>query len=600
MTTDNIQKPAGSNLHLTMDSGQKPVRSRIFNNSKPTNQIIAIDLGTRSTKAVCMEEQGDALRLVSYTAQDRPDCGKVLSREALARHLLAVTESLNARTKKVILIVGATDSLICHAELPVIETSEMRKMVKLNPKFYFQEDLPNHSFDCFVLHQGTDVKAGSKQSRKAKTLIVAVKNQVLNDLQEAAGTAGLDIQQVTASQTGAANCFLMSPEIWHNKVIALVDIGFGHSTISLLVNGEITLTRVVNIGADKFTTGLAEGMNITYSVADGLKQIMPEKVRAHLIPLVSPLSHELINSIHFFEQKEDKKVSEVFVSGGSARSKFIVETLQTELNLPCKSWNPAASLKSNFTSAQTIVLQEESPQLTVAIGAALTFFKTALAAIDLLAEQKEAAERRSRDPMKRGYVVAGILVLAMLGWYLLTLFFNKQVSVGVKGLTSDLASLQPGFIQTELNIKKADSIRATLHELNQLSQTRFLWASALNALQETVVNNFEIVRLQINQDISQTTGTPAVKKLDKIIVPAQPPETIEHTVFTIQAKSSAKPSAAESFMNAIALSPWFKTALRSDEAIRLKESQPPQTDPSDLNKISILFTVECYAEQKFK
>ena len=219
------------------------------------------------------------MRLLSHAIKQRAEVRQALSAEALSRHLSAVTGALNPKTRQVILVVGAADSVVARAEMPMIETSQMRMMVKLNPKLYFQEDLPNHTFDCIVLHQGTETKAEGKQIPKAQTLIVAVKNEYLQKLQSAAHSAGLGVERVTASQTGATNGFLIANEDAYKKVVALVDIGFSHSTISLLVNGEITLTRVVNIGADKITSGLAEAMNITYSVAEGLKQMMPEKVQ---------------------------------------------------------------------------------------------------------------------------------------------------------------------------------------------------------------------------------------------------------------------------------------------------------------------------------
>lgn len=563
-----------------------------------SDQIIAIDLGTRSTKAVCMEKDGDSLRLVSYTIQDRPDFGKVLTREVLSKHLLAVTEALNPKTKQIIFVVGASDALICHAEMPVIEPSAMRKMVKLNPRLYFQEDLPNHAFDCFVLHQEADEKKDSKQIRKGKTLIVAVKNQVLKNLQSAAEASALDIVQVTASQTGSANCFLMSPEVWQKKVVALVDIGFSNSTISLLVNGEITLTRVVNIGADKFTSGLAEAMNITYSVAEGLKQIMPQKVHAQLTTLVAPLSHELNNSIHFFEQKADKKVSEIYFSGGSARSSFIIEILQAELHLPCKSWDPTSSLKQKFTSAQAVALQQEAPQLTVALGAALTWFKPTLPAIDLLAEQKEEEEMRSRDPMKRGYAIAASLVALMAIWYGFVLFLSLQAGGEIKKLNAEFSGLQPKFAGADADVKKAAEIDTTLRSLENLSTNRFLWAPALNALQFAVVDNFQVIRIQMAQQYLVTKGTPARTNENERVTRAIPAETTEQTTLTIQAKSVAKPSAAEKLMETLAQSPWFKANLRSQDPIRLRENQAAQIDPADPNKISILFTVECYAERK--
>lgn len=559
-----------------------------------SDQIIAIDLGTRSTKAVCLEKDGETLRLVSYTIQDRPDFGKTLSREALSKHLIAVAEALNPKTKQVILVVGASESIICHAEMPSIGTSEMRKMVKLSPKLYFQEDLPNYSFDCFVLHQGNVSKPEGKQIRKAKTLIVGVKNQLLRNIQNAANAAALDVVQVTASQTGAANCFLSSPDASQKKIVALVDIGFSHSTISLLENGEITLTRVVNIGADKFTSGLAEAMNITYSVAEGLKQIMPEKVNSQLKTLIAPLSHELSNSIHFFEQQQDKKVSDVYVSGGSARSSFIIDILQAELQLPCKSWDPTLPLKLKFTSAQTVALQQESPQLTVAIGAALTWFKKNLPIIDLLAEQKEEAEIRSRDPMKRGYAMAACLGALMIAWYVTYLFQASNSVKLVERQTSELKGLQQSFAEADGILARSARNEHTLSALEKLSSTRFLWAPALNSLQYAVVDNFQITRIQIGQDLIEIKGVPDAMKKGR----TPPSEYIEQTIFTIEARSFAKPSAAESFMKAIEDSPWFRKNLRSHSPIRLKESQSAQVDSVDPGKITIPFTVECIAERK--
>lgn len=563
-----------------------------------TDRIIAIDLGTRSTKAVSVHQNGSALTLNGYTIQDRPDFGKALTGDALAKHLNSVIQSLNHKGKEVIFVIGGSDALICHAEMPMIGTSEMRKLVKLSPKLYFQEDLPKHSFDCLVLHQGLSAAPAGKAVRKAKTLIVGVKNQLLQSLAEAAALAQISIAQVTASQTSAANCFFSSPDASQNKVVALADIGFSHSTISLLVNGEITLTRVVNIGADKFTSGLAESMNITYAVAEGLKQIMPEKVDAQLKGLILPLCHELSNSIHFFEQQQDEKVSEIYVSGGSTRSNFIVDVLQSELLLPCKRWDPTSSLKIELPPDRAAALTQEAPQLTVAVGAAIGWLKPNSATIDLLADQKEMAEMRSRDPMKRAYAVAAALVVLMSIWCASTKMRASAAGKSIQKQNTELNSLQPKFVETDLNVKKSAEVAATLQALNLLNEKRFLSAPALNALQHTVVDNFQMVRLQMHRQLTETKAPTVATDGKKAFVATPPAEINEQTTFTIQAKSFAKPSAAESFVTAVASSPWFKANLRSEAGIRLKENQSPLVDANDPSKMTILFTVECYAERK--
>lgn len=245
------------------------------------------------------------------------------------------------------------------------------------------------------------------------------------------------------------------------------------------------------------------------------------------------------------------------------------------------------------------MLQQEAPQLTVVIGAALTYFKPTLPAIDLLAEQKEADEMRSKDPMRRAYGLAASLLGIMIVWLGYVLFDSQQVGSRINKLNAEMAALQTRFSGADADAKKAAEAETMLRGLESLASNRMLWAPALNALQFAVVDNMQVIRIQIAQQYSQTKGTPAVtNQTTKSVTRAIPDETTELTIMTIQAKSSAKPSAAESFMEALAESPWFKANLRSQSPIRLKENQAAQIDAADPNKMSILFTVECYAERK--
>ena len=134
------------------------------------------------------------------------------------------------------------------------------------------------------------------------------------------------------------------PEIFANESVALVDIGFKHTSICVLDRGELALMRVVNIGGDKLTAGLAEAMNITYAEAEGIKVGMAPEVQSALEMQVLPLGRELRASLDFFEHQQDRAVSQVYVSGGSARSEMILQMLHAELIVECKTWNPTGFL----------------------------------------------------------------------------------------------------------------------------------------------------------------------------------------------------------------------------------------------------------------
>jgi Tfp pilus assembly PilM family ATPase len=134
------------------------------------------------------------------------------------------------------------------------------------------------------------------------------------------------------------------------------------------------LNRVVNIGGDQLTAGLAEAMNISYAEAEGIKVGMAPEVEAALQMQVIPLGREIRASLDFFEHQQDRPVSQVYVSGGSARSEMIIQMLHSELLVECKTWNPTGFLQLALPGQQAVEVDHIGPQLTVAVGAALAAF----------------------------------------------------------------------------------------------------------------------------------------------------------------------------------------------------------------------------------
>ncbi len=253
--------------------------------------------------------------------------------------------------------------------------TDMRLLLKLNSKTYLQQDLPDHVFDCYLIppRQVNPAEASKPSSThtKVKVLIGGAKRQTLQEIQSAGKSAGLMIEEIVPALIGPVNAFeLAEPDAFFNETIALVDIGFKNTSITILSSGDIVLNRVVAIGGDKLTTGLAEAMGISYLEAEGIKVGMPQEVQPSLELLISPLGRELRASIDFFEHQADKTVTQIFVSGGTARNECIVQNLQSELMVPCRNWNPTKPLHSKLPSEQAEQLEHAAPQLTVAMGAA--------------------------------------------------------------------------------------------------------------------------------------------------------------------------------------------------------------------------------------
>jgi len=339
---------------------------------KKRDQVLAVDLGGRITKAVHLQRRGDNFTLCRYSLLDAPIFEKSLSADLLKEHLAALSQNFDPKLKHVALTIGVNDALVRHVEMPAMPADDMRAVLKHNSRAYLQQDLTGYVFDCFQPPEARGKDHG-KGAAKQKVLIAGAKKQLIDEFVTATKNAGFIPDHIVPGVIGPVNAFERAlPEVFAKQVVALVDIGFRSSSISILQEGELILNRVVGIGGDRLTAGLSESMNISYAEAEGIKIGMAGEVQGALEPLLTPLGRELRASIDFFEHQQDRTVSQVYLSGGSARSEFVVQMMRQELMVECKNWNPVSFLKSALPPEQTAEIEQVAPQLTVAVGAALT------------------------------------------------------------------------------------------------------------------------------------------------------------------------------------------------------------------------------------
>ncbi len=344
---------------------------------KKRDQMLAVDLGGRTTKAVHVQRRGNNYFLCGYALLDAPIFDKTLSADLLTEHLKAVGQALQAKTKYVTMTMGVNDVLVRHAEMPRLAQDDMRLVLKHSSRVYLQQELTNHLFDCHVCGNSQPTKStenpkAPSAAPKQKVLIAAARKQMVDDYVEGSRRAGFVADQVVPGLIGPVNAFeLTVPDAFANEAVALVDLGFKNSSISILQQGELILSRVVAIGGDRLTNGLAETLNISYAEAEGIKVGMPGEVQGQLESLVMPLGRELRASIDFFEHQQDRPVTQVYITGGSARSPMILQTLQQELMVECRILNPTSALQLELPPQQSAEIEQVGSQLTVALGAAL-------------------------------------------------------------------------------------------------------------------------------------------------------------------------------------------------------------------------------------
>jgi|ERR1051326_1041542 hypothetical protein len=217
--------------------------------------------------------------------------------------------------------------------------------------------------------------------------------------------------------------------------------------------------------------------------------------------------------------------------------------------------------------------------------------------INLLAEAQALEELRRRDPVKRAIWLGAGLVILMLGWSS-SLQVKAMFAKGeLNRINAQLTTRTNEFQQVLVNQTKLILVNRKLNALQEMSTNRLLHGSLLNALQQTTLDDVQLVRLRtdesyfFNEEIKVKTNS-----FDRVI-PGKPASVTEKIVVTLDAKDSSVNSGDQvsKFKHKVSESPYFQAALGKTNEVRLTNLSPPQGIDG---KSFVLFTVECRYGEK--
>jgi hypothetical protein len=218
--------------------------------------------------------------------------------------------------------------------------------------------------------------------------------------------------------------------------------------------------------------------------------------------------------------------------------------------------------------------------------------------LNLLAEAQTAEDLRRRDPVKRGLWIGGLLAALMLIWSAglqmkVALVKGKLTKVTdvMKAKTNDFREVQDGQ-------KKVNEMKFKLEHLDRLAATRFLNGTLMNALQQSMVEDVQLIHARAEESYTYIEGTKNRTNENRVI-PGRPATWTEKIVITLDGSdSSANPGdQVIKYRDAVASHSYFQGILGRTNQVNLKGSQ--QSPPSPENaKASMLFTLECRLPEK--
>jgi hypothetical protein len=219
--------------------------------------------------------------------------------------------------------------------------------------------------------------------------------------------------------------------------------------------------------------------------------------------------------------------------------------------------------------------------------------------INLLAETQAFEDMRRRDPVKRTILVGislGVAMLAWSGWIQAKAIKEK---LALNSLENQIRNHTNEYQVVMENKKRLDDVNQKLAALHQLTSARLLNASILDALQHTIIDDVQLVRIKTQHEYVTTDEVKAKTNSVGRTIAAKPATITEKITLTLEAKdSSPNPGdQVNKFQEAIADCSYFKTFLGKTNAVRLKD-YGTKTAGGEGGKAFVPFSLECRFPEK--
>jgi hypothetical protein len=213
--------------------------------------------------------------------------------------------------------------------------------------------------------------------------------------------------------------------------------------------------------------------------------------------------------------------------------------------------------------------------------------------LNLLAEAQAAEDSRRRDPVKRAIWVAALLVSLMLVWSSSLQLKAMMVSREVSKSENLMKSFTNDFQQVIQNQNKTADVRNKLNKLQQLAADRFLQANTLNALQQSIVEDVQLIHFRSEQSYVYTDAVKP-RTNDTRVIAGRAATATEKVVVSLEGSDSSSNPGDQvlKYKEALTTNDYFKKVTTGKQnSIALKSLSPPDTSAN--GRRSVFFTLEC-------
>jgi len=345
-------------------------------------EVVGLDIGSYSIKAIEFKSKkkgGEELYEVSkigleFLPHDAIVEGTIMDTTAVTETVKMIFDENKISNKNVVISISGSSVIIKKISLPSMETEELAESIIWEARHNIPYPYEETNVDYAILKPPL-----YSEDKNLDILLVAAKKDKVTNYSNVVQQARKNLEAIEVDAFALQNALEINyPEIYRDKTVAIINLGANTTNIIISEKERPQLFRDLTLGGSFFTENIRKDLGLGTDEAEKVlkgipvKDIPAEQAETVIHTSIQSLLEEIEKTFSFYEAGEEgqKKIEQIFLSGGLAKLKDLPKFFEQKFNTTTEIFNPFRNISYNEKKLDSVYFQEMAAFFGVATGLA--------------------------------------------------------------------------------------------------------------------------------------------------------------------------------------------------------------------------------------
>ena len=329
----------------------------MFKRSTGKKNLVGLDIGSSSVKAVELGKKGANLQLLNLGFEnlqtDTIVDGQIMELNNVSNVIAHIFNEHQIRTNRVVAGVSGHSVIVKNIVLPQMSPEELQESFSWHAEEHIPFDISDVNLDYQVTSSSADA---------LHVLMAACKSDKIANVKQAIQLAGKQPVVIDVDAFALQNCYEVNYQPKPGDVVALLNIGSSTMNINILNGNRSVFARDASVGGNQYTSILQKELEHVNAL---LKDTEKE---------ADTIALEIRKTMDFYRataEENEEAIQKILIAGGGSKLPGLPDYLSRRFEIPVEVFDPFRQIQVDGRKFDPDYMKEIVPDMAIAVGLAL-------------------------------------------------------------------------------------------------------------------------------------------------------------------------------------------------------------------------------------